>query len=141
MALNRLDHYSIRTSDLDSTRQFYVDVLGLEDGFRPRFDFPGHWLYCGERAVVHLIGIESDDDQGLVNFLGSRSVEDSSGTGALDHIAFRATNLLGLKETLSERAIECRERTVPDLDLHLVFIEDPNGITIELNYVASEVTG
>ena len=55
MALDRLDHYSIRTTDLDTTRDFYVEVLGLSEGYRPTFDFPGHWLYCGERAVVHLI--------------------------------------------------------------------------------------
>ena len=69
----------------------------------------------------------------------SRSADNSSGTGALDHIAFRATDLAGFKTKLETRDIECRERTIPDLDLHLVFIEDPNGITIELNYVATEV--
>ena len=139
MALDRLDHYSIRTTDLDTTRNFYVEVLGLAEGYRPSFDFPGHWLYCGERAVVHLIGIDPDGGQGLVDFLGDRSADNSSGAGALDHIAFRATDLAGLKTKLETRDIECRERTIPDLDLHLVFIEDPNGITIELNYVATEV--
>ena len=72
MALDRLDHYSIRTTDLDTTRNFYVEVLGLAEGYRPSFDFPGHWLYCGERAVVHLIGIDPDDGQGLVDFLSVR---------------------------------------------------------------------
>jgi hypothetical protein len=32
-----------------------------------------------------------------------------------------------------------RERTVPGLGLHQLFIEDPSGITIELNYPADEV--
>ena len=140
MALDRLDHYSIRTTDLGVTRDFYVDVLGLDEGYRPHFDFPGHWLYCGERAVVHLIGIDPNDEQGLADFLGNRDVDSLSGAGALDHIAFRATDLPSLKRRLNTRSIDCRERTIPELDLHLVFIEDPNGITIELNYVAAEAS-
>ena len=136
MALELLDHYSIRTAKLEQTRAFYVEVLGLTEGYRPTFDFPGHWLYCGSRAVVHLIGANAE---GTTAFLGERDVSASNSTGALDHIAFRATDLKTMHGTLEARQIQRKERTIPDLDLHLVFIEDPNGITIELNYVAGEV--
>ena len=133
MALQLLDHYSVRTPKLEETRAFYVDVLGLTEGHRPKFDFPGHWLYCGERAVVHLIGAGS---VGASAFLGERDASNLDGTGALDHIAFRATDLEAMHKTLDACQIERRERTIPDLDLHLLFIQDPNGITVELNYVA-----
>ena len=52
MSLNSLDHCSIRTVKLDETRDFYVDILGMHDGDRPDFPFPGSWLYVDGVAVV-----------------------------------------------------------------------------------------
>ena len=138
MPLDRLDHYTIRTPHLKPTRHFYVDVLGLADGHRPPFDFPGHWLYCNDRAVVHLVGVDLTDKGGLVHFLGDRAPANLSGGGAVDHIAFRASGLRTMRDHLNAQRIVYRERTIPTLDLHLLFIEDPNGVTIELNYAARE---
>ena len=47
-----LNHYSIRTLNVEQTRRFYVDVLGLTVGPRPNFPFPGIWLYRGDHAEV-----------------------------------------------------------------------------------------
>ena len=124
MAIERLDHYTIRTSKLDATRRFYVDVVGLREGPRPPFAFPGAWLYCGDIPVVHLIGAEAS----------------ASGTGTIDHVAFRATDLRQLHDRLRDSALGFEERTVPMLDVHQVFIEDPNGLTIELNFDPAEVS-
>src|SRR5437016_7798189 len=55
MALNALHHVTVQTHDLEATRDFYRDILGLTVGFRPDLDFPGYWLYCGEVPVVHLV--------------------------------------------------------------------------------------
>ena len=49
-----IDHVNIATPDLKTTRDFFVDVLGLEEGARPDFGLPGYWLYAGGRAIVHL---------------------------------------------------------------------------------------
>src|SRR3979411_3401653 len=51
-----LQHYTIEPQDLERTKEFYVDVLGLEIGDRPPLDFPGYWLYSGGTATVHLMG-------------------------------------------------------------------------------------
>ena len=51
MALT-INHLSIRTLDMESTRRFYVDLLGLSVGPRPAFPFPGLWLYRGDHADV-----------------------------------------------------------------------------------------
>jgi catechol 2,3-dioxygenase-like lactoylglutathione lyase family enzyme len=141
MALT-LNHYSIRTTDLDACRSFYEKVLGLTVGPRPEFPFPGLWMYAGDHAhyanaVVHIIGIDRDDAQGLQQYLGDRS-EVQKGTGTIDHIAFFADGLGAMLRHLQDCGVSCRERTVPGLGLHQVFLEDPNGVTIELNYPAHE---
>jgi catechol 2,3-dioxygenase-like lactoylglutathione lyase family enzyme len=143
MPINRLAHYSIRTTDLDASRKFYTEVLGFRVGFRPDFKFPGLWLYLGdeddkEYGTVHIIGIDPDDPSGLVEYLGDKSPDDLAGTGSLDHIAFTATGLADMRARLDRLGLPCRERTVPNLGLHQVFTEDPSGVTIELNYPAAE---
>ena len=49
MPIGKLDHYSIRTLDIEASRRFYTEVMGFEVGFRPQFDFPGLWRYNGAR--------------------------------------------------------------------------------------------
>ena len=142
MALT-LNHFSIRTTDLEASRRFYADVLGLTVGPRPDFPFPGLWMYRGDHAdvanaVVHLIGIDRDDPNGLKKYLGDRDVSALKGSGALDHIAFFADGLAGMLAHLRAQAVVFRERTVPSIGLHQLFLDDPCGIMIELNYAASE---
>ena len=142
MAIDKLAHYSIRTTDLEASRKFYTEVLGFRVGFRPPFDFPGIWLYMGddeqEYGTVHIIGIDPDDPQGLIDYLGDKPLDSLKGTGSVDHIAFTATGLAGMRKNLKGRSMEYRERTVPSLGLHQVFLTDPSGVTIELNYPAAE---
>jgi catechol 2,3-dioxygenase-like lactoylglutathione lyase family enzyme len=138
-----LNHYSIRSADLEACRRFYVDALGLVVGPRPDFPFPGLWLYAGgtsvwANAVVHVIGIDPDDPAGLAGYLGDRAAENLHGSGALDHVAFFATGLADRRATLRRLGITMRERTVPGLGLHQVFVDDPNGIVVELNFPAVE---
>ena len=127
MSIRRLDHYLVIAADLEKTRAFYTDVLGLRVGPRPPFDFPGYWLYAGETAVVHLADA-SREGQG----------SDTGGTGALDHVAFAASGLATMLASLGKHGIVPRQRTVPGQGLHQLFVRDPDGVTIELNFPASE---
>jgi catechol 2,3-dioxygenase-like lactoylglutathione lyase family enzyme len=132
--LTGLEHYAIRTTKLEETKNFYVDLLGLDDGYRPPFPFPGHWLYLGEHAIVHLFAIDPDNPDGLNDYLGEVDTSNLSGSGAVDHLAFRAEEPEDLMGRIKKSGAEYRDRKVPDLELYQVFLEDPNGITIELNY-------
>ena len=135
MLINSLDHCAIRTTKLQETRDFFVGILGLEDGERPDFPFPGAWLYTDSTAVIHLIGVDPDDPSGLQRYVGGEiSTEALQGSGAFDHIAFRANDPSVLTERLKQAGYEYRERQVPNMNLFQIFVEDPNGITIELNY-------
>ena len=138
MGIAVLDHYSIRTLKLDETRAFYVDALGLQAGPRPPFKFPGVWLYRGDKAIVHVVGIDPENPAATTDYLGIKGELDVVGTGTLDHVAFLATGLAAMRGRLHEMGVEIRERAVPDLGLHQLFVEDPNGVTIELNYPAAE---
>ena len=132
MSLNELEHFLIRTNNLDDTRTFYEDVLGLRDGERPDFPFPGHWLYLGGVPCVHLV--EEGFDKGLATYMG-RKVEETrahDNTGPIDHIAFNATDLEGMRKRLADFDVDTHEQSVEGL--HQIFVKDPNGITIELNF-------
>jgi catechol 2,3-dioxygenase-like lactoylglutathione lyase family enzyme len=133
MPLEKIDHYAIRTLKMDETREFY-EALGLHAGPRPEFPFPGHWMYAGDTPVVHLVGIDPDNPEALYGYLGVKNIEFLDGTGAVDHLAFRASDPDGLKKILEERNVVYREREVPNLGMLQIFAEDPNDITVEINY-------
>lgn len=142
MPISKLAHYSVRTTDLDASRRFYTGILGFIEGYRPPFDFPGAWLYRGgdeaDYGIVHLIGLDPNDPQGLIDYLGDKPLDSLRGGAAVDHIAFAATDLAGMRQRLRNAGLAYRERTVPSLGLHQVFVEDPSGVTIELNFAATE---
>ena len=134
MPLDEMDHFSIRTIKLEESKDFYETILGMSVGDRPPLDFPGYWMYVGKMAVVHLVGIDEDDPSGLIEYLGDVDLDDLDGGGAVDHLAFRASDVDELKSRLEKLKVPYREREVPEMNLQQVFLEDPNNITIELNY-------
>jgi catechol 2,3-dioxygenase-like lactoylglutathione lyase family enzyme len=99
MGLGGLQHYTIEPSDLERTKDFYCDVLGLENGERPPLGFPGYWLYSGGTATVHLMGTRTPRE-GIVVRGTEKKYED---TGRLDHIAFAATDVDGMRNACSQR--------------------------------------
>ena len=108
MGLGGLQHYTIEPSDLERTKDFYCDVLGLENGDRPPLDFPGYWLYSGGTATVHLIGTRKPRE-GIVVRGTEKKYED---TGRLDHIAFAATDVDGMRKRLQSKDVKFRESIV-----------------------------
>jgi catechol 2,3-dioxygenase-like lactoylglutathione lyase family enzyme len=124
MPARQLDHFTIRAADLERTRDFYASVLGLTIGPRPDFKFAGYWLYCGDKPVVHLVAKD-----GAVGVM-----DDSEATGRLDHIAFRSEDFEATVKALDAQGIAFRQNQVPDFRLRQLFLRDPDGLTIELNF-------
>ena len=142
MALT-LNHFSIRSTDLDACERFYVGVLGLSVGPRPDFPFPGLWIYRGDHAdpanaVVHIIGKDMAAPAGLDNYLGERAEATLQGSGAVDHIAFFADGMAAMRAHLEANKVAYRHRVVPAMGLQQIFVTDPCGVVIELNYPAEE---
>jgi catechol 2,3-dioxygenase-like lactoylglutathione lyase family enzyme len=123
MTIRALDHVNVWTTDLEATRRFYIDVLGLREGDRPAFQSVGAWLYADEAPLVHVVARDDARD---------------GPTGAFDHIAFQAQDLDGMIARLDERGIEYAQRKVPGRGITQLFLHDPNGVQIELSFAASE---
>ncbi|MCB4821614.1 VOC family protein [Roseicella aerolata] len=130
MPLEGLNHYTIRSVDLERTKSFYEDVLGLRVGYRPPLSFPGYWLYVGDNPTVHLIGPRGDD--------GHPPQREAGPTGLLDHIAFTCSGLAEMKQRLKQRGVKYEERVIPRDRQTQLFLFDPDGVAVELNYPPSE---
>jgi catechol 2,3-dioxygenase-like lactoylglutathione lyase family enzyme len=140
MPLSHLEHFLIQAEDLEATRDWYVRVLGMRDGPHPDFGFPVHWLYIGEKDVIHLTQGGANVSANRKRYLGQES-QATRGSGVVDHLAFRATGLDETIERLGRLGVEFKERQVDDQGLYQLFLFDPNGVKIELNFAAAEARG
>ena len=141
MPLSHIEHYLVATDDLEATRDWYRDILGMEEGPHPDFGFPVHWMVLGGRDVVHIGPSAAKAGEIQKKYLGRTSQGTGVGTGAMDHIAFRATGLRQTLEHLRRRGIAFTQRRASGQALFQLFLYDPNGIKIELNFAAAEAEG
>lgn len=119
MQIEALDHAAIKTSKLEETRAFFVEVLGLTVGSRPQFDFRGYWLYAGDRDIVHLV--EATEPKAPTS------------VAAINHFALRVANFEAAQADLKARGIAFESETTPGGELRQLYVTDPNGVRIELN--------
>ena len=129
MSVGVLDHFNIRTRKLADTVRFYEDVLGLEKGPRPNFAFPGAWMYSEGKAVVHIVDISKTDEA------------QKPDSGVVHHVAFASQGFGGMKGRLQSKGMKFDSRQGPGGDLWQIFVDDPNGVMIELNYEAAKEGG
>lgn len=141
MPLSHIEHFLVAADDIDATRDWYARVLGMRPGPHPEFGFPVHWMYIGELDVVHIGPSAKGAGEIQKKYLGRTSQDSGTGTGALDHIAFRATGLRETMEHLRKENIAFNQRRASGQALYQLFFHDPNGIKIELNFDAAEAEG
>lgn len=141
MPLSHIEHFLIAADDLDATRDWYARVLGMKPGPHPDFGFPVHWMYLGEVDVVHIGPSARNAGEIQKQYLGRTSQASASGTGAVDHIAFRATGLAKMMQHLRAEGVRFSQRRANGQALFQLFFHDPNGIKIELNFDAAEAEG
>ena len=141
MPLSHIEHLLVAADDIDATRDWYARVLGMRSGPHPDFGFPVHWMYLGERDVVHIGPSAKMAGDIQKQYLGRTSQGAGTGTGAIDHIAFRATGLREMLLHLKKQNISFSQRRANGQALFQLFFYDPNGVKIELNYAAAEAEG
>jgi catechol 2,3-dioxygenase-like lactoylglutathione lyase family enzyme len=135
MPITHMQHYMVLSKDLEKTRAFYCDVLGLRTGPRPPFNFEGLWIYVGDVAAIHVAGRASYDDTSRTDLNPADPVK--HGSGSVDHIAFAATHYDELVASFDKHYVKYRATRVPGSDLRQLFVLDPDGIQIEINIRAS----
>ena len=143
MPLSHIEHFLVAADDIDATRDWYARVLGMTSGPHPDFGFPVHWMYLGEVDVVHIGPSAKMAGAIQKRYLGRTSgkAAQEDGTGAIDHIAFRATGLRQMLQHLRNEGITFSQRRANGQALFQLFFHDPNGIKIELNFDAAEAVG
>jgi catechol 2,3-dioxygenase-like lactoylglutathione lyase family enzyme len=118
MPVDALQHVNIHARDLERSRDFYERCIGLRVGARPPVASVGYWLYLGDTPVIHLVA-----DGGA-----------APGSGAVDHIAFRGIDLEGTRSELRAAGLAFREAVIPRDNTVQMFVHDPDGVRIELNF-------
>jgi catechol 2,3-dioxygenase-like lactoylglutathione lyase family enzyme len=119
--VDALQHINLRSADVDRSRDFYVEVIGLEVGPRPPIASAGYWLYLGQVPVIHLVQHPADSSA-------------PSGSGAVDHVAFHGIDFEATRARLSALGLAFREAVIPRDGTRQLFVHDPDGVKIELNF-------
>jgi catechol 2,3-dioxygenase-like lactoylglutathione lyase family enzyme len=122
-----IHHVAIKAVDLEATERFYTEVLGMTRVARPNFDFPGTWLQMGA-TMFH-----------LMSGYAARAADGSAphGSAAVDHLALRALGFDEMKARIESAGLDYSENEIPGFGIWQLFMTDPNGIRIELNFDAS----
>jgi len=130
MQILSLDHAALLVRDVERSRRFYGQVLGMEEVSRPsNFTFPGAWFRKG-RAEIHLIG-EAEPDRVSQVQPGYRREEQSRGYAA--HIAFEVDDLEKAQQHLRTHNVEVVGGPHPRGDGVLqLYVCDPDGYIVEL---------
>ena len=140
MPLSHIEHVLIQTADIARTVEWYVRVLGMRAGFTPDFRFPVQWLYLGDADVVHVTEGGANTSENRRRYVGQQT-DATEGSGAIDHVAFRCTGLREMLAHLRAEGVAFKERQVNDQGLYQLFLFDPNGIKVELNFANAEAAG
>lgn len=139
MSVGGINHVTLCCSadQLKMVQDFYQNILGLTVGLRPPFNFSGSWLYAGKEPIVHLAAVLENpvENSSPAPSMFSSAPATTSTTGAIDHVALRVNGPVdACRKTLVASGIAFTEAPVPDFPIYQLFLQDPLGVKIELNF-------
>lgn len=123
MPISDINHYNLRVpkENMEALCLFYTSVIGLTVGHRP-LKSVGYWLYAGDKSLLHL-SLASVDE-----------LREYDKQNAFDHIAFSYTDLNDFKRRLAENGISYKQNEILETGQIQLFLHDPMGNKIELNF-------
>jgi catechol 2,3-dioxygenase-like lactoylglutathione lyase family enzyme len=126
-----INHYNLRAPRplLDALRLFYCEVVGLHVGARPALASFGYWLYAGEQGVLHLSEAAPAEQR------------EQAPAGTFDHVAFTCAGGAAFQALLERRRIAYRMARVAQTGQVQLFLKDPAGNGVELNFSAEQAAG
>ena len=126
MSVLAFNHFNIRTPKpvLEQVKHFYLEVIGLTEGFRPDVPIHGYWLYLEDLPVLHLM--EWRDIAKAPKYE----------KGYLDHVAFSCDDLENfiIKLKHLEVAYKRRDFNLSGDVFTQIEVTDPVGNGVELNF-------
>lgn len=129
MGVRGIGHANLRAPAvmIEQLRRFYIEVVGLKEGPRPRFrsGSQGHWLYAGNTDVLHLSVARDDAPLPASN-------------GAFNHLAFACDDLVATRARLNAMRIPYEVDVVDALCQVQLFLTDPAGMGVELTFTPPE---
>ena len=132
MPVKKLDHVNIRTPRLPETIAFYRDVLGMEVGASPAVTDMrmGTWVHDESgAAAIHLVSSEM-----AVPTRDAGDPPPEWGSGSIDHVAFECTGYDEMAARFEASGRGYRTNAIASINLRQIFVEDPNGVLVELNF-------
>jgi glyoxylase I family protein len=113
LQITHLDHVSVLVTNLDRSRRFYGDLLGLREIPKPRtFTFSVLWFDLGGEQLHLLLAPQAD-------------------AVSPRHFALRVADIEAARHHFHERGIAIKETVViPGADRF--FVTDPDGNRIEI---------
>ena len=130
MSITAMEHVLVLSDDIEATREFYCQVVGLHVGERPALEFPGYWLYAGSTPCLHVAERRSYLTHAA--WIGLGTPHEPPGPGPVDHIAFDASDYESASARIERHGVPAVRNTIPGGPRQL-FIDDPNGVRIEIN--------
>lgn len=120
MSVSGVNHINIRTLDIAGTARFYTQILGFRyDGPQQVDGFARNWLYDNMGCpIIHLRELAPNSEL----------------TGAVDHIALTCGDMVSVLERMRKAGIDFAARNNPTDGIVQVFLTDPNGVALELNF-------
>ena len=122
MSIQGMNHFNVLTDDVEATRRFYIDIIGLTEGERPPLGFDGAWFYAGGRPILHV---------SKARLPGQRA-------GVIDHMAFSATDLQGTVAKLKQKGLQFSLNQQVGTRIWQIFVHDPMGAKVELDFDPGE---
>ncbi|MCO6439481.1 MAG: VOC family protein [Nitrococcus mobilis] len=125
MTIEGMNHFTVLSSDLGKTKAFYMEILGLREGYRPPMNSMGAWLYAAgqKHAILHI--------------MAERPMPESA-PGVIDHMAFTTADLQSAIDTLKQHGIAYKLNRMKELGVWQLFFHDPDGARVELDFSADE---
>jgi glyoxylase I family protein len=132
MRIETIHHVSLTVTDLDRSKQFYREILGLREIGRPAFPFPGAWFQVGGNQQLHLI-VHSG-----ATFRGAKGIDTRDGHLALRVVSYRsALDFLGSKgyreDAGDQDLMKMQTNPRATAGFPQIYILDPDRNVIEIN--------
>lgn len=122
-----IDHINIKAPKelLEREKQFFCDLLGLREGYKPKSSIHGYWLYAGDNPIVHLT-------ESQLHFHNERQ-------GYFDHVAFRSTGLRKLIDKLDKMGIDYSSSYIAEKSITQLFFKAPSATKIEVDFINEKI--